>query len=83
MSPRPQLNLDVDLLIEQGGHRFKLTGSETRLVARFPTLRSLFHYSRFFWPAMDRMPKSLSLVVEWWRFRVEVRSPREWQERAR
>jgi hypothetical protein len=77
MPPRPQLDLDVDLLIERGGHELKLSGSGIRFVARFPTLRSLFHHLRFFWPARNLIPGSVQILVEWRKLRVNVRSPRE------
>jgi len=77
MPPRRQLDLDVDVLIEQGGHELKLSGSGNRFVARFPTLGSLFYHLRFFWPARNLIPRSVGLAVEWRKLRVKVRSVRE------
>lgn len=72
--PRPVL--DVDLLIEHGGHHLKLRGSGMRFAVRFPTLPSLFHFLRIFWAFRKRIPQDASLQVEWHRLRIPVKSAR-------
>ncbi len=66
--------LDVDLLIEHGGHQLKLKGSGMCFAAKFPTLRSLFHFFRIFWLSRDRIPQEASFQVEWRRLRIPVKS---------
>ena len=65
------LNLvDVDLQVEHDGHTLKLTGSDSRFVARFSTLAALFHFGRVFWFFRKRIPRRASLQVEWRPLRV-------------
>ena len=71
---RPIPRLDVDLLIEHDGHHLELRGSEMRFVAKFPTLLSLFHFSRIFWPYRKEAPQESSLQVEWRQLRIPVKS---------
>lgn len=73
---RPLPVLDVDLLIEHGGHQLKLRGSGTRFSVRAPTLLSLFHYLRISWASRNRIPREASVHVEWRRFRVPVKFAR-------
>ena len=77
MSSQPQLDLEVALRVEQGGHQLEVVGAGRRFVVRFPTLLSLLHYVRIVWPSRDLIPRSLSVLVEWRRLRMEVRSPRQ------
>jgi hypothetical protein len=80
MQPQPQRVRDLDLLhvdlvaldlqIEHDGHRLELTGSHSRLVAKFPTLPALFHYGRLFRLSRNWIPQNASLYVEWRPFRV-------------
>jgi hypothetical protein len=65
--------LDVDLLIDHGGHQLKLKGSEMCFAAKFPTLRSLFHFFRIFWSSRTRIPREASFHVEWRRLRIPVK----------
>ena len=83
MSPQPQFDLEVALRVEQGGHQLEVVGEGRRLVVKFPTLLSILHYVRIVWPARDRIPQSLSVLVEWRRLRMEVRSPRQEPVRSR
>jgi hypothetical protein len=73
---RPLPGLDVDLLIEHGGHQLRLQGSGTRFAARFPTLASLFHFLRISWAFRKRVPEEASLYVELGRLRIPVKFPR-------
>lgn len=57
--------LEVDLLIEGKRHQMRLAGSGTRLVAKFPTLSSLFYFSRTLWPFRTRLPRWVSLRIQW------------------
>lgn len=66
--------LDVDLLIEHGGHQVKLKGSGMCFAAKFLTLRSLFHFFRIFWLSRKRIPREASFQVEWRRLRIPVKS---------
>lgn len=61
--------LDVDLLIEHNGHQATLQGAGHHFVARFPTLRSLFHFLRTLWPLRKRLPREVEFQVEWKGFR--------------
>lgn len=45
---RPQTALDVDLLVEHGGHQLKVRRSGMRFVVNFPTLLSLFPLLTYF-----------------------------------
>lgn len=65
--------LDIDLLIEHGGHDLKLRGSGMRFVAKFPTLLSLFHFLRIFRSFKRRIPREASLQFEWRRFRIPIK----------
>jgi hypothetical protein len=71
---RPLPALDVDLLIEHDGRHLELRGSEMRFVARFPTLASLFHFLRIFWPYRNRAPLEATLEIEWWRLCIPVKT---------
>lgn len=72
------LNLvDVDLLIEHDGHKLKLTGSDSRFVARFPTLAAVLHFGRVFWTSRKRVPRQASLHVEWRPFCVLLKKARD------
>ena len=71
MNP-PLPALDVDLLIEHQGHRVEVKGSGRHLVATFPTLFSLWHFSRAFWPVRNYVPLDLDFKVEWRSFRWSV-----------
>ena len=73
---QPPPVLDVDLLIEHGGHQLKLSESGTRFAARFPTLLSLFHFLRISWASRKRNPREASFSVEWRRLRIPVKSAR-------
>ena len=73
---RPLPVLDVDLLIEHGGHQLKLRGSGTRFAAKFPTLLSLLHFLRISWSSRKRIPREASFHVEWRRLRIPVKSAR-------
>jgi hypothetical protein len=68
--------LDVDLLIDHGGHQLKLKGSGMCFAAKFPTLRSLFYFFRIFWSSRTRIPQEASFQVEWRRLRTPVKSAR-------
>ena len=71
------LNLvDVDLLVEHDGHKLKLNGSDSRFVARLPTLVSLFHFGGLFWSLRKRIPQQASLHMEWRPFRVLLKRAR-------
>ncbi len=72
--PKPLPLLDLDLLIEHGGHEAALTGSGRQFVAKFPTLASLFHFSRALWPWRRNLPSEYSIQVEWRGFRFPWRS---------
>jgi hypothetical protein len=62
---QPPPVLDVDLLIERGGHQLKPRGSGACFAARFPTLLSLFHFLRIAWPFRKRIPQEAASHVEW------------------
>jgi hypothetical protein len=62
MTP-PLPALDLDLRVEHGGHRVSLTGTGKRFTARFPTVASLLHFARIFWPLRKRFPREYSLRV--------------------
>lgn len=70
---RPLPALDVDLLIEHGGHSLNLSGSGASFVANFPTLRSLFYFLCIVWRFRKRVPRDVSLQVSWRQFRVQVK----------
>ena len=70
---RPLPALEVDLLIEHGGHAMKVTGSASRFVANFPSLRAVLHFARVFWPLRKRIPHQIALEAEWRLLRVTVR----------
>lgn len=70
---RPLPDLDVDLLIEHGGHSLNLSGSGANFVAKFPTLRSLFYFLRVVWRFRKGVPRDVSLQVAWRKFRVPVK----------
>ena len=53
--------LDLDLVIEQGGHSVHLTGSGTDVTATFPTMKSLAHFSRVGFSLRDLLPPEVSL----------------------
>jgi len=57
--------LSANLLIENAGHRFTLSGGDMIFVARFPSLSSLLHFSRIFWSLRKRIPPGLTLKVQW------------------
>ena len=67
--------LEVDLVIEHGGHAVTLTGSSSGLVANFPSLRAMLHFARVFWPLRSRIPNQIGLEAEWRQLRVPVRRP--------
>jgi hypothetical protein len=76
---RPLSVLDVDLLIEHGGHQLKLSGSGMRFVAESPTILALFHFLRIAWASRKRIPRAASFQVEWRRLRIPVKSAkRDW-----
>ena len=62
---RPLPVLDLDLLIEHGGHQLKLRGVGMRITATFPTLLSAFHFLRTLLPLRRSFPRGLSLYAEW------------------
>ena len=70
-TPLPEL--EVDLVIEHGGHAMNVTGSASRIVASFPSLRAMIHFAGAFWPFRKQVPKQLALEAEWRRLRVPVR----------
>lgn len=74
---RPLPVLDLDLLIEHGGHQLKLRGSKMRFVARFPTLLSLLHFLLVFWPYRKLAPRGASFRVEWRQLRIPVKTASE------
>ncbi len=61
--PLPALN--ADLLIENAGRQFTLSGSKMSFVADFPSLSSLIHFSRIFWPLRKQIPQGLKVRVKW------------------
>ena len=69
----PLNGLDVDLLIENGGHQVQLTGSGTRYVAKFLTFVSILHFARVSWEYRKLVPRDVSLRLEWRRFRMAVK----------
>ena len=66
--------LDVDLLIEHGGHQLKLEGSGMCFAAKFPTLRSLGHFLLIFWSSRKLVPREASFQLEWRRFSIPVKA---------
>lgn len=64
--------LNVDLHIEHDGHHLKLSGSRMNFIANFPTLASLFHFSRIFWPLRNQAPPGTSFHVEWRKLRIPI-----------
>ena len=80
LQTQPVLDLDllaVNLLIEHDGHKLKLTGSDSRFVASFPTLAAFFHFGRVFWNSKNRVPPQASLHLEWRPFRVLLKKARD------
>ena len=75
---RPVPALDLDLLIEHGGHQVGVKGSGRHFVAKFPTLLSLLHFLLAFWPVRKRVPGEFQFQVEWrdFRFRLPRRPDR-------
>ncbi len=65
--------LEVDLVIEHGGHAVKVTGSASRVVANFPSLRAALHFARVFWPLRKQVPNQIGLQAEWRQLRVPLR----------
>ncbi len=70
---RPLPVLDVNLLIEHGGHQLNLRGSGTSFSVIVPTLLSLFHYLRVSWAFRKQIPREASVYVEWRRLRIPVK----------
>ncbi len=66
-------DLDVDLLIEHGGHTVRLRGSRMHFVAQFPDLLSAFHFLRIFWPARTAAPREAGVRIQWRNFSLPVK----------
>ncbi len=57
--------LDVDVVIEHGGHQMAVSGSGKRFVARFQNLGAIVHFGMRAWPFRKLMPSSCEWQVEW------------------
>ena len=67
-------NLDVDLLIENGGHQMKLTGSGMSFTASFLTLRSLLHFLWALRKSQNLIPSQASLQLQWRGISIPVKT---------
>jgi hypothetical protein len=57
--------LELDLAVEHAGHRITVTGAGGRFVARFSSLSSLWHFARLYLRDRRRMPRGISVRLEW------------------
>ncbi len=64
--------LDLDLLVQHGGHEVSVKGTGGQFVARFPTLFSLLHFSSAMWPIRKHIPPGMGLQVELHGLRLRV-----------
>jgi hypothetical protein len=65
--------LDVDIVVEHGGHKVAIQGSGRRFIAKFPTLFSLGHFALRLWPFRKLVPDSCEWQVEWRGYRFPRR----------
>ncbi len=65
--------VEVALALEHEGHTLLLQGRSPRLTATIPSVASLIHFIRLFWPLRDRMPEGLEVEVRYWKFSVPFR----------
>lgn len=73
---KPLPALDLNLLIEHGGHQTSVIGSRYDFVARFPTLLSLLHFVRTLWPSRKEFPRGYGFQIEWKGFRFPLKRVR-------
>lgn len=57
--------LDLNVVVEHGGHRVAVTGSGRRFIATFATVSSLLHFFFASWRLRKFFPESYSFQAEW------------------
>jgi hypothetical protein len=57
--------LALELQIENGGHRMRISGSAGQYVAEFPSLRSLVHFLAIGWRWRGQVPRGWRVQMAW------------------
>ena len=71
--------LNFDLLLEQGGYQCRIEGTGDCVTVALPSLPSLIHFARLFWPLRHSLPSETLVRLRWGPFRWQVRGTALWK----
>lgn len=64
--------VELDLVVEHGGHRVTVKGNRRVFTADFERLTSLLHFVRQAWRWRRQVPAGITVFVTWRGFRAKV-----------